>query len=110
MRKYYKCQAVEQALRTQIIEAIDPEYLGALCHVDTDMLTESIPNIFEFLQTNYSRITKEELVQKEEDLHNYDYNPQTPVDKVFNQVTLFQDLCAITNNDKQTNNFVRLHI
>ena len=43
---------------------------------------------------------EEELVQKEEDLRHYDCNPQTPVDKVFNQVTLFQDLCAIMNNDK----------
>ena len=100
VQKYYECQAIEQALRTQIIEAIEPEYLDALRHVDTDMINESIPDIFTFLQSNYGRITEEELVQKEEDLRNYDYNPQTPVDKVFNQVTLFQDLCAITNNDK----------
>ena len=49
---------------------------------------------------NYGQITEEELVQKEEELRNYDYDPQTPVDKVFNQVTLFQDLCTITNNDR----------
>ena len=100
IRKYYECQAVEQALRTQIIEAVDAEYLDALRHVDTDMINESIPQIFEFLQNNYGRITEEELVQKEEDLRNYDYDPQSPVDKVFSQVTLFADLCAITNNDK----------
>ena len=100
VRKYYECQAVEQALRTQIIESIDPEYLDALRHVDTDMINETIPEIFDFLQVNYGRITEEELVQKEEDLRNYDYNPVTPVDKVFSQVALFQDLCAITNNDK----------
>ena len=52
------------------------------------------------MQSNDGRITEKELVQKEEDLRNYHNNPQTPVDKVFNQVTLFQDLCAITNNDK----------
>ena len=100
IRKYYECQAVEQALRTQIIEAVDAEYLDTLRHVDTDMINESIPQIFEFLQNNYGRITEEELVQKEEDLRNYDYDPQSPVDKVFSQVTLFADLCAITNNDK----------
>ena len=100
VRKYYECQAIEQALRMQIIEVIDPEFLDALRHVDTDMINESIPDIFDFLQSNYGRITEEEIVQKGEDLRNYDYNPQTPVDKVFNQVTLFQDLCAITNNDK----------
>ena len=46
------------------------------------------------------RITEEELVQKEEDLRNYDYDPSKPVNKVFTKVTLFQDLRAITNNDK----------
>ena len=100
VRKYYECQAVEQALCTQIIEAVDPEYLDILQYIDTDMINETIPEIFEFLQLNYGRITEEELVQKEEDLHNYDYDPTKPVDKVFTQVTLFQDLCAITNNNK----------
>ena len=37
VRKDYECQAVEQALRTQIIEAINAEYLDALHNVDTDM-------------------------------------------------------------------------
>ena len=64
------------------------------------MISDSIPAIFEFLQSNYGRITEEELIQKEDDLHNYDYNPWQPVDKVFSQIALFQDLCAITNNDK----------
>ena len=100
LRKFYECQAVEQALRTQIIEAIDSEYLDALRHVDTDMINETIPEIFDFLQLNYGRITEEELVQKEDDLRNYDYDPLKPVDKVFTQIALFQDLCAITNNDK----------
>ena len=40
------------------------------------------------------------MVQKEEDLCNYDYNSTKPLDKVFIQVTLFQDLCAITHNDR----------
>ena len=55
VRKNYECQAIEQALRTQIIEAIDPEYLDALRHVDTDMMNESIPDIFDFLQSNYGQ-------------------------------------------------------
>ena len=108
VRKYYECQAVEQALRTQIIEAIDAEYLDALRNVNTDMISDSIPTIFEFLQSNYGRITEEELVQKEEDLRNYDYNPQQPVDKVFNQVTLFHDLCTITNNDRNDKQLCQL--
>ena len=97
---YYKCQAVEQALRTQTIEAIEPEYLDTLRNVDTVMINESIPEIFSFLQETYSRITEEELVEKEDSLCQYVYDPHLPVDKVFTKITLFHDLCMITNNDK----------
>jgi len=99
-KKYYKCQAVEQALRSQIIEAIEAEYIDALRNIDTDMINASIPEIFDFLQINYGQITEEELVTREEELRNFDYDPQSPVDKVFTKITLFQDLCTITRNDK----------
>ena len=64
VKRYYECQAVEQTLCTQIIEAVEPEYLDALRNVDTDMINESIPEIFSFLQETYGRITEEELVEK----------------------------------------------
>ena len=84
----------------QIIKAVDVGYLDALCHVDMDMISATIPEIIEFLQLNYGQITEEELVKKEEEIHTFDYDPQTPVDKVFTKITLFQDLCAIRHNDK----------
>ena len=37
MKKLYECQAVEQALCTQIIKAIDANYLDALRKINTDM-------------------------------------------------------------------------
>ena len=64
------------------------------------MINKTISDIFEFLQVHYGRITEEELVQEEEDIQYYDYNPHASVDKVSTQVMLFQDLCAIMNNDK----------
>ena len=100
LKKYYKCEGVEQALRTQIIEAIEADYLDALRNVNTDMISEIIPEIFDYLQTNYGQITEEEMVAKEDDLKNLAYNPQVPVDKVFSQISTFQDLCLITNNRK----------
>ena len=100
LKKYYECQAVEQALRSQIIEAVKSDYLDALRNVNTDMINESIPEIFDYLQTNYGQITAEEMVAKEDDLKNFAYDPQAPVDKVFSQISTFQDLCLITNNGK----------
>ena len=94
---YYKCQTAEQALWTQIIEGIDPEYLDALRNVDTDMINKYIPEIFIFLQETYGHITEEELVEKEDALCQYVYDPHLPVDKVFTKITLFHDLCTISN-------------
>ena len=107
-KRYYECQAVEQALRNQIIEAVEPEYLDALRNVDTDMINESIPEIFIFLQETYGRITEEELVEKEDTLRQLVYDPHQPVDKVFNKITLFHDLCTITNNDKTDKQLVQI--
>ena len=38
LRLYLECQAVEQALRVQLIEAVDVIYLDALRNSDTDMI------------------------------------------------------------------------
>ena len=111
VRKYYECQAVEQALRTQIIEAIAPEYLDALRHVDTDMINETIPEIFDFLQMNYGRITEEELVQKEEDLRNYDYNPvKHRSTRSLAKSRCFKTSVPLPIMTNLTSNFVRLLI
>ena len=45
LRLYLECQTVEQALRVQLIEAVDSIYLDALCNSDTDMIHESLSKI-----------------------------------------------------------------
>ena len=44
-RLYNKVQAVERALRNQIIDAIEAEYLQPLRNVTTDMINDTIPDI-----------------------------------------------------------------
>ena len=72
------------------------------------MINDSIPAIFQFLQSNYGCITEEQLVEKEDELRQYVYDPQLPLDKVFTKITLFQDLCIITNNDKTDRQLVQI--
>ena len=74
--------------------------MDAFRNINTDMINELIPEIFEYLQANYGQITAEVMVEKEYELTNYAYDPQVPVNKVFSQITTFQDLCTITNNSK----------
>ena len=60
-----------------------------------DIINKSTPKIFSFLQETCSRVTEEELVEKEDTLHQYVYHPHLPVDKVFTKIILFHDLCTI---------------
>ena len=48
-RQYNECQAVESALRNQIIEAIEPKYLHPLRNMITNMSNNNIPEIITFL-------------------------------------------------------------
>ena len=52
LRLYNETQAVEQALRQQLQEAIEPEYLDAMRDVHTHMIQDTIPNIIDYLQKN----------------------------------------------------------
>ena len=108
VRAYWECQAIEQALRNQIITAIDKDYLDALRNPHTDMINDSIPDIFEFLTTNYGQITEQELSDKEDEIKAISYDPSTPVDTVFNRINWFQDLCNLCNNKKSDRQLVQL--
>ena len=107
-RRYWECQAVEQALRNQIIAAMDSDYLDAIRNPTTDMIHETIPEIFKYLQTTYGRITIQELSDKEDQLKNMTYDPQTPVDTVFNKLNWFQDLCILSKNKKTDTQLVHI--
>ena len=43
LRQYLECQAVEQVLQIQLIEAIDSIYLDVLHNSDTDMIHSLLP-------------------------------------------------------------------
>ena len=108
VRVYNECQAVEQALRNQLIDAIPAEYLDSLRNVDSDMINDSIPDIITFLQTNYCQLTDQELSDREDKLKNSVFNPEDPVDLIFNKIKSFADLCVMTGNDKSDGQLVSL--
>jgi len=68
LRAFLECQAVEQALRVQLIDAVDSVYLDALRNSDTDMIHDSLPDIMDHLMKMYGHITLEDMHDKEQDL------------------------------------------
>ena len=107
-RLYWQCQGVEQALRNQIEQAIETDYLQALRNSTTDMLDAKIPDIIEYLQNTYGKITEQELSDREEDLKKYVYDTAEPVDTIFNKINWFQDLCELCDNSKTDRQLVQI--
>ena len=99
-RQYNECQAVEHALLNQLTEAIDDEYLRPLRNVHTDSITDPIPDILDFLQNTYGKLTTGQLKAKEAEVDDTVYDPSVSVDSVFNKVQDLQDICTLLGKHK----------
>ena len=99
-RQYNETQAVENALRNQLTNAIDGDYLRPLRNIHTDMISHSLEDIFTFLRTTYGKITTSELKAKESEVDALVYDPSTNVETIFNHIQDFQDICGLLNKAK----------
>ena len=100
LRQYNECQAVENALRNQIISAIESDYLQPIRNIHTDMINESIPQIITFLRDTYGQLSPSQLKERERAIDDMIYNPATTIDSVFNKIQEFQDICILLQNTK----------
>ena len=108
LRLYHECQTVEKALRQQIIDSIHSDYLEALRNRETCMINNPISVIIAFLQQSYGKITEQEFYEKEDDIKKFRYDPELPVDTVFNRIDKFQAMCELTGNSKSDRQLVSL--
>ena len=92
VRVFKEVIGVEHAIIQQIISAIEPKYLKALCLPTTNRLNASIPAIFTHLFTNYGDISPSQLRTLTDQVQNMQFHPQEPVDTVF---TAIDDLATI---------------
>ena len=100
VRLYNECQAVEQALRQQTIDAIESDYLEAIRNDFTGMVQESIPDIIQHLTKTYGFVSEEDLSDRDDELKNYAYDPSKTVDDVFNKIKKHQELAILMKNPK----------
>lgn len=89
---------MEQALRDQLIDSIPYEYLDSFRNVDSDMINDSIPDIITFFIINYCQLIDQELSDKKDELKSTVFNPEEPVDIIFNKIKTVAVLCSMTNN------------
>ena len=56
------------------------------------MVTEIIPQTFNYFHQTYEQITEEKLSDREDALKQLVYDTSKPVDNVFNKIIVHQDL------------------
>ena len=100
VRLYNECLDVENALRNQLLEAIDDDYLATFRDTLTGAIMTDIPTIMNELISMYGNITAMELMNRENNVLEFAYDPTTPIDGVFNRVQDFQDLCELVRKAK----------
>ena len=86
--------------RTGIIDAVPAEDLDTLRNTDTGMINDTIPDIIQYLQSNFGQITDQELSDTEDELKSFIYDLNAPVDFVFDKIKMCQHLCILIENTK----------
>ena len=102
-RFYNEIISVESTLYTQLTASINGDYL-LFQNVHTDMINDSIPDIFTFLLTIYGKITTGQLEAKESEVDDMVYDPFTIVETVFNKVHIFKTCVLLLVKIKQIRN------
>ena len=108
VRLYNECYHVGQALRKQIIAAIDNSYLAALKNRHTNTITVPLADIILYLFRNYGRVTPATLVDEEQKVLQWNFDPVLPIVLVFNKVDDLMDLASAAGSPytaKQLINF-----
>ena len=105
-RLYYEAQAIKIALRNQVIEAINAEYIEPLSNDTPDMINDNIPVISTFFRANYEHIIPGHLKEIDSVINDLCYDPSTNVDTMFNKIQHFQDMCIITGNSRNDTKLV----
>ena len=97
VRVFREVTGVEKALIQQLVIAIDGPYLVALRNRHTNSITGPIAVILKHLQENYGKITPQVLQEKDDALMRMSYNPQEPIDVIFNAIEDLNELATIAN-------------
>ena len=89
-----KVQTVQSALKQQISEAIEHEYLRDMEHPVSKTIEAPLYVIFASLFEKYGKITKRDLLEKFNELTQYNYDPTRLPDSVFNKIDEYEKIAS----------------
>ena len=83
IRIFRECQAVEAALRQQLVQAIDRVYLEVLRDPNTNAIKRPLRGIIQHLLDGYGNVTAQQLADETGKIQTYVFDPVQPIDTVF---------------------------
>ena len=92
LRLFREVTGVENALKQQLIKAVDSAFLDTIRDPVTFVLQGTIADNLAFLLTTYGKVTPETLNEEFEKVSNTLYNPSLPIDTLFNSVIALAEL------------------
>ena len=103
-RIYLECKNVEKALLRHIKDAIEDRYIESLVDEYTNLFTDDVPTVMEYLFYNYGRVRAEEVAIKENEVMNMSWQPHEPIVLLTRPIKNLQKLAqqaGIPYTDKQ---------
>lgn len=85
-RKYREVVQLEQALKNQVIAAIELCYLKTYINKDSGAITETIPELFEKLFKRWGTILADDVDKFEEEVKGMRYQLSDPLSDVFDKI------------------------
>ena len=91
-RLYYECKNVEKALLRHIQDAVEDKYIDHLVDDDTQLISAEIPDVLEYLFTNYGKVPSSEVKDKETEILGMSFHPADPMITLYSPVEKLQKL------------------
>ena len=96
VRRYNEYQLLESTLKNQFVGAFDSEYFDGIRNSTANAVEKPIAEIIQYLYDKYSEMTPEQMMDKEEEIKRYVFDPVQPIYTVFNAITTYKDLCELS--------------
>ena len=98
LRLFHESRGVERALLQQLVAAIDPAYISPVCDRRTGHLQNDILGVIQYLKYVYGKFSPAELAVLHDEVTKFTYNPNKPIDTVFNRVKDLMEYGTLAKN------------
>ena len=90
VRRYNKYQLFESTLKIYLLTHL------IFRNSITNAVEKPIAEIRQYLYDEYGEITPEQMMDKEEEIKRYVFDPMQSISTVFNAITAYKDLCELS--------------